>query len=104
MAVRKLKRLTLTQTAWDEVKAEALKAGVSAGEAVRLAVVEGWGGFKAGWLESAKSGSVVRFKGRTANRQLDVEAENRRVADEWLAQEAEKDAVVTTSEVKHGTA
>lgn len=89
LAVRKAKRLPLTQTAWSETKAEAAKAGVSVAEAVRMAAAHGWGGFRASWLsgkDAPRGGSV-----RPINRQLAVEAENRRVAAEWLAQEAGRD-------------
>jgi hypothetical protein len=52
LAVRKAKRLTLTQTAWNDTKAEAAKAGVTPAEAVRLSVVNSWAGFKASWLQN----------------------------------------------------
>ncbi len=50
LIVRKAKRATLTQTAWDEVKAEAGKAGITPGEAVRVSAANSWQGFKASWL------------------------------------------------------
>ena len=46
LAVRKAK---LTQTALDGVIREAGKAGISVGEAVRIAAERGWRGFKADW-------------------------------------------------------
>lgn len=49
LAIRKTKNLTLTATAWDDVKAEAAKASLTLGEAIRMAVVNSWGGFKAKW-------------------------------------------------------
>jgi uncharacterized protein YdaU (DUF1376 family) len=56
MAVRKAKRLPLTITGWDDTKAEATKAGLTAGEAVRLAVSNGWAGFKASWVSGLQTG------------------------------------------------
>lgn len=56
MAVRKAKRLPLTLTGWDDTKAEATKAGLTAGEAVRLAVSNGWAGFKASWVAGLQNG------------------------------------------------
>jgi uncharacterized protein YdaU (DUF1376 family) len=41
---------TLTQTAWEGVKAEAIKAGLRPGDAVRESAKCGWQGFKASWL------------------------------------------------------
>lgn len=52
--VRRAKRLPLTQTAWDGVKAEAAKAGLTPAEVVHITSVEGWAGFKAKWLEEGK--------------------------------------------------
>jgi uncharacterized protein YdaU (DUF1376 family) len=53
LAVRAKKSLPLTRTAWDEVKAEAAKAGMSPAEAVRTAAGNTWGSFKAKWLTEA---------------------------------------------------
>jgi uncharacterized protein YdaU (DUF1376 family) len=39
----------LTQVAWDNVKAEAKKAGISTPLAVHVCVIAGWAGFKAKW-------------------------------------------------------
>lgn len=51
LKARKDKRLPLTATAWGGVVAEAEKAGLSPAEAVRLAALNSWAGFKASWLE-----------------------------------------------------
>ena len=51
LAVRGKKNLPLTETAWDETQAQAVKAGLPIGEAIRRAAAEGWAGFKASWLE-----------------------------------------------------
>ena len=50
LTARAKKSLPLTQTAWDEVKAEAEKAGLTPAEAVRTAAGNVWAGFKAKWL------------------------------------------------------
>lgn len=52
MAVRRAKKLPLTRTAWTGVKREAAKARLSPGEAVRIAAMSGWAGFKAEWLHA----------------------------------------------------
>lgn len=49
LAIRKAKALPLTRTAWDETKAEAAKAGIPVGQAVKAAAAHGWGGFRAAW-------------------------------------------------------
>jgi uncharacterized protein YdaU (DUF1376 family) len=54
---RKSKGLPLTPTAWADVKAEAIKARMTPGEAVKAAACNGWGGFKAAWMqEPARNG------------------------------------------------
>lgn len=50
LIVRKAKTLPLTPTAWDETKAEALKAGLSIADAIKTATANGWGGFRASWM------------------------------------------------------
>jgi hypothetical protein len=57
LKVRKAKEAPLTVTAWNGVKAEAAKADITPAEAVRVAAINSWGGFKAFWLESAPSKS-----------------------------------------------
>lgn len=57
LAVRKAKRLAPTATAFDDMKAEVDKAGISVAQAVRMCCVKGWGGFKASWLDE-KNGRV----------------------------------------------
>ncbi|AOY90537.1 hypothetical protein BKK79_00865 [Cupriavidus sp. USMAA2-4] len=52
LTLRKAKRLPLTRTAWDGVKDEAERAGITPGEAVKASVLAGWAGFRAKWLES----------------------------------------------------
>ena len=57
---------SLTKTAWDAVKAEALNAGVTPAEAVKIAAENTWQGFKASWMskpahQSQKSGKHHGF-------------------------------------------
>lgn len=49
LKVRKEKRAPLTQTAWDDVKDEAKKAGITPAEAVKVSATNSWQGFKAKW-------------------------------------------------------
>ena len=84
LAVRKEKRLPLTQTCWDAVKDEAQKAGITPAEAVKVSAERPWAGFKASWLDEkrAPGGGVAS---QNLNRQEALEARNRAVADRWLA-------------------
>jgi len=52
---------TLTQTAWDGVKAESIKAGLSVSDAVRVAAQNSWQGFKASWLDNSTPQSRPGF-------------------------------------------
>lgn len=49
LKVRKDKKLPLTQTAWEGMKDEATKAGLSIAEAVKVSALQSWAGFKATW-------------------------------------------------------
>ena len=51
LKVRKAKKAPLTQTAWDAVKAEAEKAGLTPAQAVKHAAESNWQGFRASWLQ-----------------------------------------------------
>ena len=86
LAARKAKSLPLTRTAWADTKAEAAKAGLSVPDAVRIAACHGWAGFRASWARDDPP--RVNGSAKPLNRQLAIEAENRRVAAEWLAQPA----------------
>ncbi|HSD17222.1 MAG TPA: helix-turn-helix domain-containing protein [Thermomonas sp.] len=52
LKVRSRKRAPLTVTAWNDTKAEARKAGITAAEAVRIAASLSWQGFRASWLNN----------------------------------------------------
>lgn len=49
---------TLTPTAWDSVKSEAAKAGMTPAQAVSLSAKEQWRGFKASWLNEQGRGNT----------------------------------------------
>ena len=54
LKVRKDKKLPLTQTAFDGMKKEATKAGLSLAEAVKVSATHSWAGFKAAWYARQK--------------------------------------------------
>ena len=87
LAVRKAKNLPLTPTAWADTKAEAEKAHLTIGEAIKASAAHGWGGFRASWLHGKDA--PLNGAARPINRQLAVEAENKRVLGEWLGQSQE---------------
>ncbi len=87
LTVRKAKAHPLTATAWEQTKTEAAKAGLAVGDAVQISVANGWAGFKAEWLNTPKSGPVLLANGRPQTKQEAIEAANRAVGAEWLAQQ-----------------
>lgn len=46
---RTARKCPVTQTAWDELKTEAAKAGITPGEAVRICAKASWRGFNSTW-------------------------------------------------------
>jgi len=60
---------SLTKTAWDAVKAEALNAGVTPAEAVKIAAENTWQGFKAAWLNQNGRGSRLTQSGEDSTRE-----------------------------------
>jgi hypothetical protein len=50
LVIRKAKRLPVTETAIDDIRAEARVAGMTFDRAIRECVIRGWAGFKAKWL------------------------------------------------------
>lgn len=57
LQVRKTKRLANTETGWKETLAEIRKTGYSAEYCIRTAVAQGWGGFRADWLDRLLNGN-----------------------------------------------
>ncbi len=88
LAVRGKKNLPLTETAWDETQAQAVKAGLPIGEAIRRAAAEGWAGFKASWLERDEAPH------RADPQALTVPSTDTR-ADEFNAAMREREATMT---------
>lgn len=67
-AVRKAKKLAITETAVAAIASEAEKAGMTLGQALKRAAEEGWGGFKADWVlkprgDGKQQGSADIFDG-----------------------------------------
>lgn len=63
LTVRAKKNLPLTATAWADVQTQAEQAGLTVGEAVRQATVNGWGGFKSTWLSRGAGPPDQRSQG-----------------------------------------
>lgn len=67
LVARKAKGLPLTPTAWADIKAQAIKASLTPGEAIKAAAGNGWAGFKAAWLhEPARNGPYLSAHDRKA--------------------------------------
>ena len=64
--VRKLKDAPLTQLAWDGVKREAVKVGLSPAQAVQMAAESNWQGFKASWVVKANGSKQSTLEARNA--------------------------------------
>jgi hypothetical protein len=82
LKVRKDKRAPLTETAWDNVKAEATKAGITTAEAVRISAANSWQGFKAEWMDKS-NGARSSLPFSPPNRQEVLEHRNRVAATDW---------------------
>lgn len=83
LAVRKTKKAPLTLTAWNGVKAEAEKAGMTPAQAVAMAAESGWQGFKASWANKPESIGGGQFM----TKQERIEAANQQVLLEMNAAE-----------------
>lgn len=68
LTVRKAKRAPLTRAAWDDVKAEAAKAGITPADAVRVSATNSWQGFRATWYaKQGQEGSAARGPAATGS-------------------------------------
>ncbi|WP_170935949.1 hypothetical protein [Pandoraea sp. PE-S2R-1] len=67
LTIRKVKRLPLTQTAWDDIKLEADKAGMTPAQAVECAAKAGWAGFKGSWMQNAGADLRATQGGQSAH-------------------------------------
>lgn len=68
LVVRKAKRAPLTRAAWDDVKVEAAKAGITPADAVKVSATNSWQGFKATWYAKlGQEGSAARGPAATGS-------------------------------------
>jgi uncharacterized protein YdaU (DUF1376 family) len=51
LAIRKAKRLPLTETAWDQMRGEIETAGLTVDVVIKECCLRGWASFKANWLK-----------------------------------------------------
>jgi len=87
-AIRKAKRAPLTDTALVGMEREATKAGLSLEAAIRFCCEAGWQAFNAGWYAERQAKlpqKIVPLPAGNLNRQEALEARNRAVAAEWVA-------------------
>ena len=63
LKVRKDKRLPLTQSAWDGIKAEIDRASITPAEAIAECNTRGWGGFRADWYAKDSSSQASNGHG-----------------------------------------
>lgn len=61
IAVRKLKKLSNTITAFENFNNEVLKSGKSINEVLKECVINSWGGFKSEWLQSNKMQAQQKY-------------------------------------------
>lgn len=72
LQVRKAKRQPLTETAMKLLAADAEKCGMTALQAVEYAIGNGWGSFRAEWLQNRTFGRSGNCGGLTHNQTADV--------------------------------
>lgn len=81
LAIRKIKKAPLTQTALAGVQREAAKAGKTLAQAVEIAAIESWAGYKADWQVSSQA------FGAPINKQQQIEDANAAVVREVAERE-----------------
>jgi uncharacterized protein YdaU (DUF1376 family) len=96
MAVRKAKKASMTDTALEAIQREAGIAGITFGEAVRIAAENSWQGFKAAWVNKAGQSGVVQFM----TKQERIEAANQQVLLEMNAAEDARIAAMGAQPVR----
>ncbi|KDB51992.1 hypothetical protein X805_23620 [Sphaerotilus natans subsp. natans DSM 6575] len=64
LMLRATRRLPLTASAWNSIKADGAKLGMDAGQVVRECNSRSWCGFKASWIERERREDPVRPEGR----------------------------------------
>jgi hypothetical protein len=90
LTIRKAKRAPLTATALGGIRREADKAGVTLEQALIACCERGWVGFRADWYhEGSTAPAGARMGGNggkpNPNKQEALEARNRAVAAQWVA-------------------
>lgn len=86
LAVRKVKRAPLTDTALEGIAREAATAGISLNDAIAYCCSAGWQGFNAGWYANREGSKSGPQRGLPINKQEALEQRNRSVAASWAAQ------------------
>lgn len=81
LAVRKAKRLPMTQSALDGIEREAAKVGMTLAQAIERCAQDGWAGFKASWIERERGERIAAIAGQ---RHVMPEKSKRRQAIENL--------------------
>lgn len=84
MTARKQKKSPMTDTALEGVIREAAKAGITLDDAVKIAAENSWVGFKASWMDKAKTSHSAA----PVNRQQQIEDANARVVQEIIERES----------------
>lgn len=85
MTARKQKKAPMTDTALEGVIREAAKAGITLDDAVKIAAENSWVGFKASWMDKAKTSHSAA----PVNRQQQIEDANARVVQEIIERESQ---------------
>jgi uncharacterized protein YdaU (DUF1376 family) len=83
MTARKQKKSPMTDTALEGVIREAAKAGITLDDAVKIAAENSWVGFKASWMDKAKTSHSAA----PVNRQQQIEDANAAVVREIMERE-----------------
>lgn len=85
LQIRKAKRAPLTATALGGIRREADKAGVTLEEALTVCCERGWVGFRADWHRESALTNGRPAGNPNPNKQEALEARNRAVAAQWVA-------------------
>lgn len=76
LIVRKNKRMSNTQTAFERIKIELEKSAFSFDDSVRIAIEKSWGGFKHEWLINQLNETNKKFSSTSKKRNLENFASN----------------------------
>lgn len=63
LSVRRKKKATNSETAFNKIKSEIDKSGLSANNCIKLSVENSWSGFNHSWLKNIKPTSENKYKG-----------------------------------------